>query len=160
MMTCEDLLELVGAVASGDVELDDVSRAHLETCPRCAGALAAAQRLEMLLQASVAPAAPNGFSATVLQRIRRERWRSEQRVDRLFNVALVAALLVIVGGVLAMLNLDMVFVLAGRAWTVAKEGLHNTLEQAVPALATYVAAAGLLASAFVMWWWAERSFIR
>jgi hypothetical protein len=29
---------------------------------------------------------------------------------------------------------------------------------AAPAIGTYVSAAGLLVSALVMWWWAERRF--
>ena len=45
----------------------------------------------------------------MLQRIRRERWRSEQHVDRLFNVAIVVAVFVVVGGIAAMLNLQALF---------------------------------------------------
>ncbi len=34
------------------------------------------------------------------------------------------------------------------------------VQKALPAIATYVAAMGLLASALVMWWWTEGTFDR
>ncbi len=52
------------------------------------------------------PPAPAAFTAAVLQRIRRDHWQSEQNVDRLFNLAMVAAVLLVVGGVAALLNVD------------------------------------------------------
>ena len=51
----------------------------------------------------------------VLQRIRRDHWQSEQNVDRLFNLAMVAAVLLMIGGVAAMLNVDVVLAIAGSA---------------------------------------------
>lgn len=155
-MLCKDVLDLIEPIASGDLQMDDVVRAHVETCPRCASALASARRLESMLNAVEVPQAPSAFTTLVLQRIRRDRWRSEQRVDRLFNLAIAAALLVIIGGVIAMLNLDAVFPLAATTWTLARESLRDAMKQAAPTLATYIAAAGLLASGFAMWWWAER----
>jgi hypothetical protein len=92
----------------------------------------------------------------VLRRIRSDRWQSEQRVDRLFNVAMVAAVLLMVTGVVAMLNVDALLLMSASTWEVLKEGMRGTVHDAAPALATYVAAAGLLASALGMWWWAER----
>ena len=118
------------------------------------------RRVEAMLKAVEVPPTPQAFTSLVLQRIRRDRWRSEQNVDRLFNLAIAVALLVIIGGVVAMLNLDAVFSLATTTWALAREILRDAMEQVAPALATYVAAAGLLASAFGMWWWAERSFVR
>ena len=88
-MTCSDALHLVEAIAAGDLEVDDNVRAHFETCPRCASTLASARRLELALQARPKPQAPSRFTQTVLGRIRHERWRSEERVDRAFNVAIV-----------------------------------------------------------------------
>ena len=136
--------------------MDDSLRAHFETCPRCAGALASARRLEALLKAVEVPPAPERFTSAVLQRIHRDRWRSEQRVDRLFNLAIVAAVLLVVGGIVAMLNVDGVMSMIASAWLVLKEGTRGVMKEAVPTLATYIAAIGLLASALFMWWWAER----
>ena len=105
-MTCKMALELVEPIASGDLEPDAAARAHFESCPQCASALATARRLEAVLAGRAAPAAPERFTSSVLQRIRRERWRAEQHVDRLFNVAIAVALLLITGGILALMNMS------------------------------------------------------
>jgi anti-sigma factor RsiW len=155
-MVCEDILDLVEPIAAGDVRLDDDARAHIESCPTCAGALASARALEAALLAVAVPPTPAAFTAAVLQHIRRERWRSEQHVDRLFNLAIAAAVMLVAGGIAAMLNVDAVFSLTASAWILIKEGTGNAVRQAVPVAFTYIAAAGLLISALVMWWWAER----
>jgi hypothetical protein len=92
----------------------------------------------------------------VIARIRRERWRSEQAVDRLFNVAIVAAVLLVSAGVLALLNLNQVLAVAARVWTAVAEASVASSRTAVPTIGTYVAAVGLFISALGMWWWAER----
>jgi predicted anti-sigma-YlaC factor YlaD len=155
-MNCSDVLDLVEPIAAGDLVPDERVREHLHSCPRCAGALASAQRLEAQLQSMEFPAAPLAFATRVLQRIRRDRWQSEQNVDRLFNVAIVAAVILIVGGLVAMLNVDTVISLTGSVWAVVKEGSRATARTAAPTFGTYIAAAGLLASALGMWAWAER----
>jgi anti-sigma factor RsiW len=155
-MQCSDVLDLIEPIAAGDLLPDDRVRDHLESCPRCAGALASARRVEALLKGMDVPAAPAAFAQAVLQRIRRDRWQSEQNVDRLFNVAIVAAVVLIAVGVFAMLNVGAVLALTGSAWTVLREGTRDTVRTAAPTVLTYVAAAGLLASALAMWAWAER----
>jgi len=155
-MQCADVLDLVEPIAAGDLPPDERVREHLHSCPACAGALASAQRLETLLKAMEFPAAPAAFVSQVLQRIRRDRWRSEQNVDRLFNVAIVAAVILIAGGLLALLNVGTVMSLIGSVWTLVKEGSRETVRTAAPTVVTYVAAVGLLASALGMWAWAER----
>ena len=155
-MQCADVLELVEPIAAGDLLPDERVRDHLHSCPACAGALASAQRLETLLKGREFPTAPASFASQVLQRIRRDRWRSEQNVDRLFNVAIVAAVILIAGGLLALLNVGTVISLTGSVWALLKEGSRETVRTAAPTVLTYVAAAGLLASALGMWAWAER----
>jgi hypothetical protein len=103
-----------------------------------------------MLKALEVPPAPANFTAAVVQRIRRDRWRAEQHVDRLFNLAIVFALLLVAGGIAAVLNVQAISTLAVSAWSVAKDGLQETLTLAAPTLATYVAAAALLATAFGM----------
>jgi anti-sigma factor RsiW len=149
-MTCHDVLDLVDAIAGGDADVAPDVRAHLETCPGCAAALAAARRIELALSAGEAPLAPATFTAAVIARIRRERWRSEQQVDRLFNVAIAAAILLVIGGALALFNL------ASGTWMLVSALGGEAALQAQPLLVTYAAAAGLLMSALGMWWWAER----
>jgi anti-sigma factor RsiW len=142
---CDHASELVEAIAAGDLAPDAGLRAHFESCPSCAGALASAQKIEALLAAVPAPAAPPAFTRTVMQSVRAERWRSEQHVDRLFNVAMAVGILLIGGGIIAMLNVSAVFLLATSAWGLIREGTADLMKQAVPTLATYLAAFGLLA---------------
>ena len=155
-MTCRDVLDLVEPIAAGDQNVQPSVRAHVESCPRCASALASARRIELALAAHEPPGAPVRFTPTVLARIRRERWRTEQNVDRLFNVAVAAALILVAGGVLALLNLSGVMAAGRLGWSVLTTITGEAVAHAVPFVATYVAAAGLLASALGMWWWAER----
>jgi predicted anti-sigma-YlaC factor YlaD len=155
-MQCADVLDLVEPIAAGDLLPDERVREHLHSCPGCAGALASARRLEALLKGMEFAVAPPAFGPQVLQRIRGDRWRSEQNVDRLFNVAIVAAVILIVGGLLALLNVGTVISLTGSIWALLKEGSRETVRTAAPTVLTYVAAAGLLASALGMWAWAER----
>jgi hypothetical protein len=155
-MVCRDLLELIEPIAAGDLRPDDEMRAHLESCVSCAAALAAARRLESALQEMECPPAPAAFTAMVLRRIRNDSWQAEQRVDRLFNLAIVAAVGLMAAAVVAMLNVETVLALSGSALVLLKEGVRMSVRDAAPQMATYIAAAGLLASALGMWWWAER----
>lgn len=156
-MTCRDVLDLVEPIAAGDLEADAAVRAHFESCLPCASALASARRLETMLATLDAPPAPARFTPLVLQRIRRERWRSEQNVDRLFNVAMAAALILVVGGILALLNLSGVMAAAAGTWAAVATIGGQTAREAAPTLNTYVAGVFLLVSALGMWWWAERT---
>jgi anti-sigma factor RsiW len=155
-MTCKMALELVEPIASGDLEPDAAARAHFESCPQCASALATARRLEAILAGRAAPAAPERFATSVLQRIRRERWRAEQHVDRLFNVAIAVALLLITGGILALMNMSDLMTAATGTWSTVSRLSGEFARQAAPVMTTYIAAAGLLLSVLLMWWWADR----
>jgi anti-sigma factor RsiW len=155
-MTCKEVIELVEAIAAGELEATAELRAHVETCPGCASALASARRLEAALSAREAPPAPARFAPVVLQRVRRERWRAEQQVDRLFNLAMVAALVIVAGGVFALMNVSGVVAAASETVAVIASVRGEVARQAAPSVNTYIAAGGLLAAALGMWWWAER----
>ena len=155
-MTCSETRHLVEAIAAEDLEVADAVREHFETCPSCAAALASARSLETALRARPAPPAPPEFAAAVSARIRRERWQSEQHVDRIFNVAIAVAILLVVGGIVALTNVGAVLGLAGSIAGLIARTAGQTAQQAAPTLFTYIAAAGLLMSTLVMWWWAER----
>ena len=155
-MTCSDALHLVEAIAAGDLEVDDHVRSHFETCPRCASVLASARRLEAVLLAQPKVQPPPRFTQTVLGRIRHERWRSEERVDRVFNVAIVAAVLLVLGSIVALANVDAVLGAAGSLWGLLAAAGGEVVQAAAPVVLTYIAAAGLLMSALGMWWWADR----
>lgn len=155
-MDCRQVLDIVEAVAAGDVAVAVELRAHLESCPTCAAALASARRIDGLLQRREAPAAPARFTSTVVQRVRRERWSAEQRVDRLFNVAIVLGALIVAAGIATLLNLSGVLAGAANVWIAMTAATHTAAREAASAAVTYVAAGGLLLSALGMWWWAER----
>lgn len=155
-MTCSDALHLVEAIAAGDLEVDDHVRSHFETCPRCASVLASARRLEAALQARPKVQPPPRFTQTVLGRIRNESWRSEERVDRIFNVAIVAAVFLVIGSIVALTNVDAVLGAAGYLWGLLAAAGGQAVQAAAPVVLTYIAAAGLLMSALGMWWWADR----
>jgi anti-sigma factor RsiW len=155
-VSCADVLDLVDAIASGEPVPGEDVRRHLETCARCAAALATARRIEALIAARPAPTAPARFTDNVRRRISRERWRAEQSVDWMFNIAIAAGILLIIGGLAAMMNLQTILVAAGTAWSVVATFGGGVARQAVPAVATYAAAFGLLMSTLGIWWWAER----
>jgi hypothetical protein len=155
-MTCREAVHLVEAIATGDLDVEPDVRSHFETCPRCAAALASARRIELALQAWPAPSAPARFGSAVLGRIRNERWRSEQRVDRIFNVAIVTSLLLIVAGIAGLTNVGAVIGAGAWVWGAIAMLSGEATQQAAPRLASYIGAVGLLMSALVMWWWAER----
>lgn len=157
-MMCRDVVHLVEAIAADDLEVNDDIRGHFETCPQCAAALAAARRIELALQGWPAPDAPARFDAAVLSRIRNDRWRSEQRVDRIFNVAIAASLVLIVGGIAALANVGAVIGVAAWIWGAFAAMSGDVAQQTAPRVASYVGAAGLLMSALLMWWWADRRF--
>ncbi len=155
-MTCSDALHLVEAIAAGDLEVDETVRTHFETCPRCASALASARRIEAALQARPKPRRRRGSRKPCSGRIRQERWQSEERVDRVFNVAIVVAVLLVLGSVVALTNVGAVLGAAGSLWGLLAAVGGQAVAAAAPVLLTYVAAAGLLMSALGMWWWADR----
>jgi hypothetical protein len=155
-MTCRDALHLVEAIAAGDLEVDGAGRAHFESCPSCAAALAAARRLELALQSRPVPLAPPRFTAAVLARIRGDRWRSEQRVDRIFNFAIFAASFLVIAGLGALTNVGALLSVGGWIWGAMAQLSGQLVQQAAPTLMSYVAAALLLMSTLAMWWWADR----
>lgn len=154
-MTCREVLEQIEAIAAGDQLLDAATRAHIESCPGCAAALAAARRIEEFLAARPVIPPPAKFTSTVLFRIRRERWRSEERVDRLFNLAMVFAAIVVLTGAGFLFNMGAAIDVAATASRLLSLAGEEALRRAAPSLGTYLAAMALLVSALGMWWWAD-----
>jgi anti-sigma factor RsiW len=155
-VTCHEVRLLVEAIAAGDLEVDDAIRSHVESCPACAAQLASAQRIEMVLKARPVPPPPENFTSMILARVRREQWQHEERVDRMFNIAIAVAVLFVLIGIGALTNVGAVVGLAGGVLSLLGQVTGRVAEQAAPTMVTYVAAAGLLMSTLAMWWWAER----
>jgi anti-sigma factor RsiW len=154
-MTCREIEDCIEAVASGDEPTVEF-RAHLEGCVACAAALARARGIERALALRPAPAAPTNFTAAVGARIRRERWRAEQHLDRLFNVAVLVAIVAVVAGVAALLNLRDLTAAIGAGLVALNRLGSVAAAQAAPTVSTYFISATLLATTMGVWWWAER----
>jgi anti-sigma factor RsiW len=155
-MTCREVEDRIEAVAAGDEPATDELRAHVEGCIRCAAAFATARRIEEVLRARQAPAVPARFTATVLSRVRRERWQSEQNVDRLFNAALVVGVLAVVGGIVALFNLGgVISTVGGAAQAIGRLAVESS-QQAAPAVSSYLLGGALLGVTLFAWWFAER----
>jgi len=155
-MTCREVADLIEPIAAGELEPTPDVRAHFESCPSCALMLATARRLEAALAAHQPPPVPDRFVAAVLQRVRRQRWRTERNVDLLFNAAIVAALLIVAAGVVALMDVGGVVSASSGTWRAMSVVSTQMARQMAPAIDTYVAAAGLLITMLLMWWWAER----
>lgn len=158
-MTCREVQQSIEAIASGDEPVSSAFRAHIEACHGCAALLATARRIEEALAARFAPAAPAHFPAAVTARIRGERWRAEQQVDRMFNVAVAVGIVAITAGALALFNIESVMIALAAAAEVVldaatQQGSRATMQRA-PAMWTYLLAAGLLGTSLLVWRWAE-----
>jgi anti-sigma factor RsiW len=154
-MTCDEILDRVDAIASGDEPETGDLRVHLAGCGPCAAALTAARELESLLAARAVASPPESFTHAVLVRVRRERWRAEQRVDQLFNMVMIAAGLLVAAGIGVLFNVGAVLELTAHLSRVLSAAGEQALRQAAPSLGTYSAATALLLSALGMWWWVE-----
>jgi len=156
-MTCEQVLESIEAVAAGDEPADAAFDAHLAGCPSCAAALATARAIERTLASSPAVGAPERFSQSVLARIRRDRWREEQQVDRAFHAAIGIAIVAMLAAAVSLWNLSGVVRLVLLAIETMSEVSQASAEPGTnhPILALGLPAA-LFATALAVWWWAER----
>jgi hypothetical protein len=157
-MTCAQVQDQIEPVASGEQLASDAFRQHVEGCLRCSAALASARHIEAMLVARPAPSAPPRFTTAVASRIRTERWKAEQQVDRVFNAILVFGLLIVVAGIAALLNVTAVSSAASHvAEFLARAGERPGVPP-VPSLLTYVVGTAFFGTALAAWWWAERRF--
>ncbi len=156
-MTCEEFDAIVEPVAAGEMEPSPAAAEHLAGCLRCASAVALARRIDSALAAAETPAAPPRFTAAVTTRLRRERWRSEQRVDRVFNLAMVAAAVLVATGVGMLFNLTGLTAVGRDTSQLLSEGLRVAARQVTAQLPAYIGGTGLLLTAVGAWWWAERA---
>jgi anti-sigma factor RsiW len=155
-MFCDEVLNAVEPIASGDVTPDGRIVEHLATCPNCAAALESARQVERSLRARAAPAAPPQFTSRTLTRVRRARWRSDQVLDVGFNVAIIALVVALFGGVWMLVHRSGLDSVSSDAVDLFGTGLVAFIRRVAPSLPLYAGAAALLASALGLWWWAER----
>jgi anti-sigma factor RsiW len=155
-MFCDEALDAVEPIASGDLTPDGRIAEHLASCPNCASALEGARHLEQTLRARPAPAAPPQFTTRTLARVRGARWRSDQFLDVGFNVAIIAVVAAVFGGVWMLLHRSGLDAVSGDAADLLGTGLVAFVRRVAPSLPLYAGAAALLVSALGLWWWAER----
>jgi anti-sigma factor RsiW len=155
-MFCDEVLDAVEAIASGDLTPDSRVAAHLASCPQCAGELARARDIERMLERRPAPQAPPEFTARTLARVRRARWRNEQFLDVGFNVTIGAVILALVAGVWTLLNQSGLAVVSNDVVDLFETALLAVGRRVGPSVPLYAGATTLLLSALGIWWWAEK----
>ena len=157
MSSCREVQDSIEALAADETIATPAVREHLTTCVRCAASLALARRVEAALGPRQAESAPARFTPAVVARVRRERWRAEQRVDRAFNVAIAGAVILLAAGVSMLFNLSGVVGLAGNLSQVLGDGARAAAGRLGPVLPAYLAGTAIILTAVGVWWWAERA---
>ena len=156
MTMCDDVLDAVELIASGELTPDEQTAAHLTTCASCASALEAAQRLEVLLRQRPVAAPPPQFTSRTMARIRRARWRNEQVIDWVFNVVLVAVAVMVAAGLWTIASRSGLTSVNSEALDLLATATKTIVRRVSPSLPLYALATALLVSALGIWWWAER----
>jgi hypothetical protein len=155
-MFCDEVLEAVEPIAAGELAPSPRIAEHLASCRGCAGALDSARRLDALLRARPAPVPPAHFSSRVMNGLRRARWRTEQMLDWGFNLALVAAGVVVVISLWVVMRRSGLTTVSSDAIELLGPGMVLFARRVTPSLPLYLAATALLGTALGVWWWAER----
>ena len=155
-MFCDEVLEVVEAIAAGDVTADARVMIHMQSCAGCAAALAAARRVDDLLKERTSPAAPPQFTTRIMGRIRRDRWRRDQFLDLGFNFVVGVVLFVVLGGLWVLLSQSGLGGISQDAASVLGSAAFDLIHRAAPSLPLYLGASAIVAMALGVWWWAER----
>src|SRR5262245_15368030 len=133
-MYCDEALDAVEAVAAGELTPDRRLTEHYASCPHCAAALDSARLLERLLEQRAVPQLPSQFTARVMTRVRRVRWRSEQFLDIGFNIAMAIVVLAIVAGAWMALNRSGLAAVSTEAVDLFSRGLIIVAQRVGPSL--------------------------
>jgi anti-sigma factor RsiW len=155
-MFCDEALDRVEAIASGELTAEGRVAEHLSSCADCAAALESARRVERLLRERDVPTAPAQFTARTMGRVRRARWRSEQFVDASFNAAIALIVAGVVVGVWMLANRTGLTAVSNDAVDLLTSGLAAFARRVGPSLPLYAGATALVVTALGIWWWAER----
>ena len=155
-MFCDEVLDVLEAIAAGEVTVEGRIASHLASCPNCARALDEARRVERMLAARPVPSAPSQFTTRTLSRLRRERWRSEQFVDAGFNIALLVLGLTIVAAAWLVMHRAGLTSFGSDAVDLLAAGAATVVRRVAPSVPLYAGATALLLATLAIWWWAER----
>jgi hypothetical protein len=113
------------------------------------------EAIDRWMRERAVPVPPPGFSASVMTRLRQERWRSERYWDLGFNIAVAGGLLLIAAGVLGLIYMSGLIVVGRDAMLLFADALTTVADQLAPALPAYIGATALTASALGLWWYVE-----
>jgi predicted anti-sigma-YlaC factor YlaD len=155
-MFCDEALDAVEPVASGELTPEGRLAEHYATCPNCAAALRAARDLELMLRRRPVPQPPPQFTTRTLARVRRARWRSDQMLDLAFNLAIVIIIIGVVAGAWMVLDRSGLVAVSSDAVGMFGRGLTTFGQRIAPSLSLYAAATALLVTGLALWWWAEK----
>ena len=155
MMSCHECNELIEAIAVGD-NVPDAVRDHVAGCPGCAARLRLAQRIEQALMSRPVATAPEGFATTVMARVRRERWRSEQLLDWSFNAFVGIGVVLVVLGVFGLVYASGLVVISRDVFAALDIVAQNAGRIAADEAPTVALGMLLLTLTLGVWWWVEQ----
>jgi hypothetical protein len=155
-MFCDEALDAVEAVASGDLTPEGRIAQHFASCRQCASALESARRVERLLRARDTPRPSSNFTSRTMARVRRARWRRDQFLDVGFNLALGLVVVGVLGVVWVLAESIGLSSVGADAADLFGTGLVTLFRRVAPSLPLYAGATAVVATALGIWWWAER----
>jgi anti-sigma factor RsiW len=153
-MRCDEVQPYLEGIASGDVPAEALA-SHVASCPACAGRVARAQAIDQALQARVTPVPPARFTADVMARIRRERWRAEQVLDAGFNLAVLAGALLVVAGLAGLFWLSGLAAVGRNLASLTTAAGGVLAERLAGDLQLVMLVVVFLSTSLAVWWWAE-----
>jgi len=153
-MGCDDVEPIVEAAAASEALSAEALR-HLDECARCQQKLANARIIDAALRDMTPVVPPAAFTTTVMARVRRERWRTEQLVDWGFNIAVAIGVLLIASGVFGLAWASGLIVIGGDMVTLVSAASNAAAERLAREAKTLVLAAALLTMTLGLWWWVE-----
>jgi hypothetical protein len=113
------------------------------------------EAIDRWMRDRAAPAAPPGFTARVMTRVRQQRWQVERYWDLGFNVAVAGGLLLVAAGVLGLVYVSGLSVVGRDAVLLFAEGITTVADQVAPVLPMYMGAFALTVTALGLWWFVE-----
>jgi len=158
-MTCDDLADLIGPWAEGELTPPADASGHVDSCRHCAARLALARQLDRALASCEAKIPSPQFSQDVLKRLRREWWEAEEDLDWWFNVLVGLGLLVVAGGIWLLFDVSGLTALTSDATTLFGTGITALMQQISGSLPIYLGATALLIGALLIWRWTDGDLI-
>ena len=155
-MFCDEVLELIESIAGDDLRPDERTAAHLASCSRLRGRPREARQIDRLLKERPRPKPSSQFTSRIMGRLRRDRWRREQFLDRGFNVAIGLVALAVVMVFWLLISLTGMGDLGRDAIEMLNAATADVASRVAPSLPLYLGAAALVGTALGLWWWAER----